>query len=1364
MPAQPSEQEICKAVLEFAAEGTYPDSEQLVAADVPLPALSKELELITQAKDQVETEISSLSRENDFDVDDWISQAKQLHADLERSRLTAREIVKQHENTGPLQSKVDDSAAKVGLVEKEIIFNQAVTNTLEEVQSLCQRLDATRTLCQDGQITAAIDSLEGIEHAMSQDNCFQNTNVMGILLENVAALRREIVSFLHVRWNRHLEFDQKKGVLSIFVDALGETVSALARLDELTAAKDKFQKDLFLAIFDPVLLSHMDGYSRRVHIRESSIHVNTEPSPASVSDVLGYSAEVFSFLRQFLPASILASLSGSLIPAVSSNIISHWLSSAIPTELDGLGQFETTLNHVLHFSKTMESLGWHGHEELVSWVNQASRLWLTRRRVDSLDQVRKVLAVSRGDSRQVERVEKRQVSESDEVLDNSNSDEWDAGWDDEKEEQPQKNDDEDVSAWGLDDDDDRINATAEANPEADDDGVGDAWGWAEDDEENQSSAENDTQPKEAATTKLGKGNKTTSQTAPKEITLKESYTITDVPDSILRIIQQQIVDSQAISQPSHSSTLVASSGAGLLALPTLILAMFKATASSFYSLKLNAGQMYLYNDSLYLADRVRQVANDNQISRLHADVEALEKFGKLAYSKEMQTQRTIVTDLLDGAQGFSQCSEQPFLGECENSVSATVDRVRDVYKEWQPILSHSALLQAIGSLVSTVVNRFMIDIEDLGDISEPQSQKLVTFCNQLSTLEDLFLPESPDNAEDLVPMTAVYVQNWLKFQYLINILESSLADIKFLWVEGELSLEFSGDEVVDLIEALFAESDYRRKAISEIRRVSKIVLDAANLPRLAQVAAAPAIIFFPFRQAEIFLVLLTNAQTSISLLTHSFRCIYGLAMDNNHIDAADSSQAAQRQVRVQLTSQQEDIALPDNTGPILVPTGLRRYALSTLVNNLLSNDKPIPFEFLINGSFLRTSIDEYLTTNGISAETTLEIEYVRALIPPLHIASFEHDDWVSSVDVFSATSPASTGSTTVSHGQERILSGSYDGLLRVWNMSSQVIATSPSAPDGGHTSSIKSAKFISPKSIVSAGLDRTVRVWKYSESEDGFSGKIVPQLELYGHKSGVNSLDVHAPSNRILSASADHSVGFWSTKKSEAPAAPEILLPSAASRTSKKRKLNTSVSVSNRGPLALLSSHTAPVSATIFDTNDSTVGYSASWDHSLRTWDLVTATLVDTRTTSHSLLSLEHLPDHHLLAAGTSARHITLIDPRASAAAISAMTLRGHTNAVVTLARDPNSTYGLISGSHDGTCRIWDLRATKTDKGGAVGDSVYSISRKSLEDEGKASSKRVGGEGVKVFSVCWDREVGIVSAGEDKLIQINRGEGILSSI
>lgn len=324
-------------------------------------------------------------------------------------------------------------------------------------------------------------------------------------------------------------------------------------------------------------------------------------------------------------------------------------------------------------------------------------------------------------------------------------------------------------------------------------------------------------------------------------------------------------------------------------------------------------------------------------------------------------------------------------------------------------------------------------------------------------------------------------------------------------------------------------------------------------------------------------------------------------------------------------------------------------------------------------------------------------------------------------------------------------------------MSSNMLAISPSAGSGGHTSSIKAAKFVSPTKLASSGLDRTIRVWRYSEDSEGFSASISPQLELYGHKGSIDSIAVHQPSNRVLSASTDHSVGFWSTRKSDAPAAPASLLPSATSRSAKRRKVGPAVSTPQRGPLSLLKSHSAPVSDTVFAPNDYTVAYSISWDHTLKTWDLPTSTCVDTRSTSHSLLSLTALPSLSLLAAGTSARHITLIDPRASATTISAMTLRGHSNAVVSLASDPVNSYGLVSGSHDGTCRVWDVRSSRSEKEGMVGENVYCIERESVKGEGR----RVAGEGVKVFGVCWDEDVGIVSAGEDKRVQINRGKGII---
>lgn len=186
----------------------------------------------------------------------------------------------------------------------------------------------------------------------------------------------------------------------------------------------------------------------------------------------------------------------------------------------------------------------------------------------------------------------------------------------------------------------------------------------------------------------------------------------------------------------------------------------------------------------------------------------------------------------------------------------------------------------------------------------------------------------------------------------------------------------------------------------------------------------------------------------------------------------------------------------------------------------------------------------------------------------------------------------------------------------------------------------------------------------------------------------------------------------------------------------------------------MLQGHSSAVSDVCFDERDHTVGYSASEDHSVKTWDLTTSSCVDTRTTAQSLLSLCHLPEAGLLATGTVGHHITLIDPRASATTISAMTLRGHTQAVYSLASDPNSSYQLVSGSGDGTCRVWDIRSGRQESGGAgkVGDSVYVISRDSLKDK----PRPVAGEGVKVFGVCWDRGVGIVSVGEDKKVQFNK--------
>ncbi|KAK8046207.1 ribosome production factor 1 [Apiospora saccharicola] len=441
-----------------------------------------------------------------------------------------------------------------------------------------------------------------------------------------------------------------------------------------------------------------------------------------------------------------------------------------------------------------------------------------------------------------------------------------------------------------------------------------------------------------------------------------------------------------------------------------------------------------------------------------------------------------------------------------------------------------------------------------------------------------------------------------------------------------------------------------------------------------------------------------------------------------------------QQIRVNFTTTLPELQLPEDKSQLLVPGDIKRYGLSRVVNSdaMLNTDSPIPLDFLINGTFLRTSLEDYLRDNGLSFETTVTLQYVRSLVPPIYQASFEHDDWVADVDVLSSTSRAGLwAGNNLPQGQDRVVSASYDGLLRIWNMSGQVIATSASMssksfPSTDYVPAIKSAKFLDATRVASAGMDQTVRVWKYKEGADRLSGDLKPTLELLGHKGGIESMDVHTPSSRILTASNTGEIGFWTTSASAAPDAPRKR--AAASQPCQEAQ-----------------------------------GFSSSWrpkgcfvdDECYQHYDDGTPLIVPVLCSGHQ---------HPLLAAGTSARHITLVDPRASATTTSVMTLRGHRNFVTSLSASPNDNYSLVSGSHDGTCRIWDLRSVRTgskaEGGGSVSEAVYIIERESQKGQKKKSD--ISGAGCKVFGVAWDKQWGIVSGGEDKKVQINKGSDLLA--
>ena len=605
---------------------------------------------------------------------------------------------------------------------------------------------------------------------------------------------------------------------------IDNVLEAFERLGALEVATKAICKNVDRVVLHPIAShGHNKQQAISINVDNGRIEISHTPEEKNAQNVLDCLFDVVDYLQSNLPKIIEAPVANAIIPDLVSTLVAEWLTPSVPLELSDIPELEVLQTKASTLAKKLSTSGWPGSQDLSDWVELTSRMWLTRRRMASLDRVRTTLALERGPTRQVERIERQVVSTQDAVFaTDGEGDDWNSGWNHEDESSAQNQPEEDdVSAWDFDADEEPDANHPFGQTELADDGKDDdsaeAWGW---DEDSPSKQQDTTSAVSNASQKKVSSNHANGELPQeREVILKESYTITDIPDYILDIISKDVQEATDVKDPKYSALESVSPSSGLLALPTFVLAMFRATAPSYYTSSLSNGNMHLYNDCMYIAEKLRDASLAPELAKLRSDCDSIEKFAKTAYGREMDVQRTILADLLDGAQGFTSCTQFPYSKQCEDAVSSVVDRIRQVHKEWSPILSHSALLQSVGSLLSKVIDKMIRDVEDMEAITEPASLRLASFCTQISDLGDLFVPaERPPSGAEVVPVTAVYVSNWLRFQYMANILESSLVDIKYLWTEGELSLEFSAEEVIDMIKALFADSPNRRNAIADIRR------------------------------------------------------------------------------------------------------------------------------------------------------------------------------------------------------------------------------------------------------------------------------------------------------------------------------------------------------------------------------------------------------------------------------------------------------------------------------------------------------------------------------------------------------------------
>lgn len=353
------------------------------------------------------------------------------------------------------------------------------------------------------------------------------------------------------------------------------------------------------------------------------------------------------------------------------------------------------------------------------------------------------------------------------------------------------------------------------------DDAADAWGWG-DDEESVEPEEKPTPPRPQLARHL------TPET--KEMTLSEKYWASSMPQPILKAVVDTFNDGATLKKPESAHIPIAPAAPGLFSLPTLILATYRSVGPYYYSTH-PCGNMYLYNDTLWLSINLQTFITDWEsrgdippntynMTKLESDIEVLESFGKRAYTDELNSQRTVINDLLGGAYNFFQQDGQGQDG-LEASLKIVIRHIRHTAAAWEKILAYSAWVSATGSLVNAIATNLVADVFDLTDIGVDEAERIATLLSRVEELDDLFIPKrdkgQKNGVVDDVPMTAQFADKWMKMKFLSEVLQSNLKDVKFLWFESDLSLYFTVDEVVDLINLSFESNSAVRQAIREIK-------------------------------------------------------------------------------------------------------------------------------------------------------------------------------------------------------------------------------------------------------------------------------------------------------------------------------------------------------------------------------------------------------------------------------------------------------------------------------------------------------------------------------------------------------------------
>ncbi|EWZ48628.1 hypothetical protein FOCG_07076 [Fusarium oxysporum f. sp. radicis-lycopersici 26381] len=596
-------QQLSDALVAFSLEGRFPDNIS-VLPPVSETDLQPAIQALAKAKRDLEAELHTINQETKQDVDSWIRNSKTLQEDIFRSKAMANEIERQSEAPDASGEAIQDAEEKAEFLNREVQYSQQLHGALQGIKRVNQLLSEVEAAKNERRILDSLRLLEKSWEAIDQIGVSKTCRVMKLLNLRSFELKSSVHEVFDHIWKTLIHADIETRQFAVYNAVedeqmnLSDAVVGLQAYKEVDERMEQLWRNVDAAIISP-----------RMDIKN-----NTLPTIQADGEVLKLSGEAsrsvdalltdletsFTFLAQKLPSDLLPPLGNFMMADVIPKLIGEWLEVAVPSSLKEMGNFQAMIKRAREFCQSLTQHGYTGFTDLQDWVDNAPSIWLGKCRETTLDSVRSKLLGGIGESKQVEKVEKQMVSlaEGKEITKtpggaaaNTEAADWGADWGDaweEDNEQPEvqnkfaskgpgsakADEDDGADAWGWDEEDTTTEAkdTKEAPEKDEEDDSAAAWGWGEEDT-----------TQEPVHAPKPKGKAPNAQNETRELVLKETYSVSSMPEPVLELIYAILEDGAALTRDDVEYAPVAATAPGLFGLPTFALALFRAISPHYYS-------------------------------------------------------------------------------------------------------------------------------------------------------------------------------------------------------------------------------------------------------------------------------------------------------------------------------------------------------------------------------------------------------------------------------------------------------------------------------------------------------------------------------------------------------------------------------------------------------------------------------------------------------------------------------------------------------------------------------------------------------------------------------------------------------------